>query len=188
MENTDYARSLVIPYCSYKHKMLFTTFRFTSLIKVSSTFSLYAFRASSLKMRFRSKCRLVAKRSYLLFAWLRYLTINHQRAPLQQCVHVVMLPATNSFYTITKAPMAHKTRSKEQLLFKFYHFIVTFRSFQLPVISSITANSANRLARTLWITRRLFPFFETNLVFLKYYQVRYPLQDKYFFIPKFNLR
>ena len=94
-----------------------------------------------------------------------------------------MLPATQSFYTITKAPMAHKTRSKEQFIFKFYHFAITFKVNSLLMVSSNNV-SVGALAYILMLTKQLFPVFETNLLYLKYYRVRYPLMDQYFFVYK----
>ena len=94
-----------------------------------------------------------------------------------------MLPATQSFYTITKAPMAHKTRSKEQFIFKFYHFTITFKVNNQVIIAS-NNTSVKALAHMLMLTKRLFPVFETNLLYLKYYRVLYPLTDQYFFVYK----
>ena len=91
-----------------------------------------------------------------------------------------MLPATRSFYTITKAPMAHKTRSKEQFVFKFYHFAITFKESQ-PLLVNSTTFSTCALAYILVLTKQLFPVFETNILYLKYYYVRYRLKEFHFF-------
>ena len=76
--------------------------------------------------------------------------------------------------------MAHKTRSKEQFVFKFYHFAITFKESQLLLVNSTTF-SAHALACILVLTKQLFPVFETNLLYLKYYYVRYRLQESRFF-------
>ena len=39
--------------------------------------------------------------------------------------HISILPSKRSLYTFQKAPMAHKTNSKEQFMFKFYFFKFT---------------------------------------------------------------
>jgi hypothetical protein len=81
-------------------------------------------------------------------------------------------------YTLTKAPMAHKTNSKEQFLFKFYNFKFSFAlKTNLDLAPSTVAQGAHSLA----ITKSLFPVFETNMLFLKNYEVSYPVHDKGFF-------
>jgi hypothetical protein len=60
--------------------------------------------------------------------------------------------------------------------------VATFKTQQFHYIcTSVVYQPVNQLAYVLWATRKLFPFFETNLLFLKYYRVQYPLQDKYYF-------
>ena len=155
--------------------VLFTSFRFTSLLRIYPISPVTTTKVGN-------SHRLVTKQSYLLFAWLRYLMVLRSTKVRQQPVQITVLPATNAFYTVTKAPMAHKTRSKEQLLFKFYHFVTTFKTQQFRyTCASRVYQPVNQLAYILWATRKLFPFFETNLLFLKYYRVQYPLQDKHYF-------
>lgn len=38
------------------------------------------------------------------------------------------LPIKRKSYTLTKAPMAHKTNSKEQFVFKFYKFKASIKT------------------------------------------------------------
>lgn len=76
--------------------------------------------------------------------------------------------------------MAHKTRSKEQFVFKFYHFAITFKELQPMSVNSLILSNRT-LAYALILTRQLFPVFETNLLYLKYYRVRYRLRDGQFF-------
>ena len=164
----------------------FGTFRFTSLVRVTTpipgddTLTTSEFTSSR---AINASHRVSAKRSYLIFSWLHYLTVKGQSNTSCCKVSITMLPATQSFYTITKAPMAHKTRSKEQFIFKFYHFAITFKVNSLLMVSSNNA-SVGSLAYILMLTKQLFPVFETNLLYLKYYRVRYPLMDQYFFVYK----
>lgn len=80
-------------------------------------------------------------------------------------------------YTLPRAPMAHKTNSKEQFLFKFYNFKFSFtlRPKRLHV-----ASSPQQGAHAIALTHRLFPVFGTNLLFLKYYEISYPVYVKLF--------
>jgi hypothetical protein len=123
--------------------LLFTSFRFTSLLRIHPISPLTTTKVGNYY-------RLVTKQSYLLFAWLRYLMVLHSSKTPQQSVQIIVLPATNAFYTVTKAPMAHKTRSKEQLLFKFYHFVATFKTQQFHYIcTSVVYQPVNQLAYVL---------------------------------------
>ena len=162
----------------------FGIFRFTSLVRITTPVSkedsltTLAFTSTG---TVNTAYRVSAKRSYLIFSWLHYLTTKGH-SNISCCdVRIAMLPATQSFYTITKAPMAHKTRSKEQFIFKFYHFTITFKVNSRLVISSPNT-SIGALAHVLVLTKQLFPIFETNLLYLKYYRVRYSLVDQSFFV------
>ena len=69
--------------------------------------------------------------------------------------------------------MAHKTNSKEQLLFKFYNFKF---SFELRPYTGAGAHTPRQGAYIFILTRDFFPTFETNLLSLKYYEVSYPIK------------
>ena len=166
-------------------RSLFITFRFTSLIRIMPPASLSSclqnitlHRSHILSSRW-----LVTKRSHLVLYWLRYLTVKSYHAAPKYRVAVTMLPSTRSFYTVTKAPMAHKTNSKEQLIFKFFHFAIRFKVDTFAVAASYMT-SVSALAYSLALTQQLFPIFETNVLYLKYYSVYYPLRDHLFFAYK----
>ena len=159
---------------------LFSVFRFTSLIRVSAPVNYKLLETTKVSTESNRSSRLLSKRSYLVFAWLKYLTILNSEVGKFWRVRIVMLPATKSFYTITKAPMAHKTRSKEQFVFKFYHFAITFKEAQPLLVSSLTFSTGS-LAYILILTKQLFPVFETNILYLKYYKVQYRLKESHFF-------
>ena len=159
---------------------LFSIFRFTSLVRLAPPAKYNFLESSKFIHTAHPSHRLISKRSYLVFAWLKYLTtLNYQ---LDQCwrVKIAMLPSTKSLYTITKAPMAHKTHSKEQFVFKFYHFAITFKVTK-PLLVTSYSFSAHSLAYILALTKQLFPVFETNLLYLRYYKVRYHLKELQFF-------
>lgn len=91
---------------------------------------------------------------------------------------IAILPARNSKYTLQKAPMAHKTSSKEQFLFRFYKFKF---SFNMEVDDQQVSRSLRQGAYAMEATKELFPVFETNLLFLKSYEITYPTSDVAFF-------
>ena len=75
------------------------------------------------------------------------------------------MPIRRKKYTVTKAPMAHKTNSKEQYGFKFYFFKA---SFQSNLDSHMMISSVDFGAFFINNLKKLFPIFSTNLLFLKY--------------------
>lgn len=170
LQNVSYSRSLLV------------TFRFTSLIQIIPPMALSSCSQNISTHRYKSinPPRLAAKRSYLVFYWLQYLSVKYYQIAPRYRVAVTMLPSTRSFYTITKAPMAHKTNSKEQLVFKFFHFAIRFKADTSIAVSSYIG-SVSALAYILVLTQQLFPIFETNVLFLKYYNVYYSLRDQKFF-------
>ena len=146
------------------------SFRFTSLVSPTTKYLTFDDPYSSSD---RLPKRLLLKKSYILLSWVSYLS----KLGFQKRKHfnpsIAILPSRQKKYTLTKAPMAHKTNSKEQFLFKFYNFKF---SFELrPYVGSIPQTSFQG-AYVFILTRSLFPTFETNLLSLKYYEVSYPIR------------
>lgn len=123
------------------------------------------------------------KKSYLLLSWFHYLlsdrcNVTSFRLNNPEVLKIAILPTKQNMYTLTKAPMAHKTNSKEQYLFKFYNFKL---SINLKPYSNSAINSCVGGAYVLNFTNTIFPVFETNLLFLKYYNINHPVSDVAFF-------
>ena len=93
-------------------------------------------------------------------------------------IRIAVLPSSRKSYTLQKAPMAHKTNSKEQFLMKFYYFKVSFAG---EVVESVNLNSVNKGFYFFFILNKFFPVFDTNLMFLKYYRVTFNVCDRQFF-------
>ena len=113
--------------------------------------------------------KIYLKKSYLIFLWLNYLA-SYQNDSYS--VKVTKIRSKTKLYTVVKAPMAHKTNSKEQFISKHYHFKVQF-----AVRRSTLRYSPHR---TIGVTNvsllKAFPIFETNLLFLTATKVHTPLQ------------
>lgn len=123
------------------------------------------------------------KRSYLLLSWFSYLfnfsPIESYSPPHSSNLpKLTMLPATRSLYTFTKAPMAHKTRSKEQFMFRFYSFKFSKGVTTAP---SFLPRSVNCSLSVFFLIKKSFPLFETNLLFLKFYQINVAFFDSNYF-------
>lgn len=145
------------------------SFRFTSLVPPLTVSSVNTTDPIALH---KAPKRMLLKRSYLVLSWVSYLTNLGTQRHEHFKPNIAILPAKRSLYTLTKAPMAHKTNSKEQFMFKFYNFKF---SFEILANSSAVASNISQGAYVLHLTRKLFPIFETNLLSLKYYEVSYPI-------------
>lgn len=128
--------------------------------------------------------RALLKKSYLLLSWFHYLSLNSSsKHPLftnkaPKVFKLAVLPSKQNVYTLQKAPMAHKSSSQEQFLFKLYNFKF---SVTLALTPALTPSSSSQAAYVLKLTKQIFPFFETNLLFLKYYRITYPFKDNLLF-------
>ena len=113
-----------------------------------------------------TKSKLFLKQSYLLLTWLYYLSFASVRGADEKLIRFSFLPSKKKHYTLTKAPMAHKTNSKEQFLFKFYHLRISFKA-SINWHASQTRASTDLALAALYVFKQSFPSFETNSLFLK---------------------
>jgi len=127
---------------------------------------------------FLKKSTILVKQSYLIMTWLYYLTFTVKKKDEDRVIEFAFLPIRRKMYTLTKAPMAHKTNSKEQIVFKFYKFKVSIKS---NFISEYSLKSVDQGLLSLLNAKLLFPVFDTNLLFLKSYNIQTFLTDKTFF-------
>lgn len=93
-------------------------------------------------------------------------------------IKFAFLPIKRKSYTLTKAPMAHKTNSKEQFVFKFYKFKACIKT-RFTIDGGLESVNMSLLA--LLQTKSIFPVFETNLLLLKHYRVFLLMSDGEFF-------
>jgi len=93
-----------------------------------------------------------------------YLTFTINRQTKNKTVKFAFLPKKRSMYTLTKAPMAHKTFSKEQFKFQVYKCKVSIKS---KLINEFKPYSLLQTKVCLVIAKQTFPVLETNLLFLK---------------------
>ena len=157
-------------------KILRYSLRFASL--VSPWGGEFSSKFSQTDTRVPKSRRVAFKKSYLVASWLKYLTFQKFGLSTNKSPSIAILPSKSRCFTLTKAPMAHKTNSKEQFMFNFYNFKF---SASLAVTQDVLPKSVAQGGHVLQITKKLFPVFETNLLFLKYYRVSYPIKDRQFF-------
>jgi hypothetical protein len=135
-----------------------------------------------------SKSTILVKQSYLIMTWLYYLTFTSKNPSDDKLIQFSFLPTQRKMYTLTKAPMAHKTNSKEQIVFKFYKFKVSVKALFLPEFS---LKSVDQGLLSILQAKTLFPVFSTNMLFLKTYSIQTNISScnffNYFFFTK-NLK
>jgi len=126
-----------------------------------------------------NKSTILIKQSYLLFTWFYYLKTSVIRGGTKnKIVKFSFLPIRRKSYTLTKAPMAHKTNSKEQFVFKFYKFKASIRTY---FVTSYRLTSVDQSMSALFLTKKTFPHFETNVLLLKHSTVYLAMNDPLYF-------
>jgi hypothetical protein len=122
--------------------------------------------------------KIFLKQSYLIMTWFYYLTFTTSHKEKNKTIRFAFLPTRRKLYTLTKAPMAHKTNSKEQFFFKFYKFRMSVKTFFL---SEFSLNSVSYGLLSLLNAKNNLSGFETNMLFLKHYTIQTKLSDHKFF-------
>jgi len=118
--------------------------------------------------------KLFTKQSYLLMTWLWYIQKNHSSTVKPS---FAFKPTKVHKTTIIKSPMAHKTFSQEQLQFKFYQLII---SFKVPLPVKFLIPTVNQLMYLLITLKSSLPFVETNFFILKRFRIILPVNGPCF--------
>jgi len=149
-------------------------FHFVSLItphKITNVRLLNSKSNSSISKKHK---KLFTKQSYLLMTWLWYIQKNHSETSKPS---FSFKPTNVHKTTILKAPMAHKTFSQEQLQFKFFQLVI---SFKIPTPHNFKVLTVNQLLYLIISLKSSIPFVETNLFLLKRFQILLPSGDSKF--------
>jgi hypothetical protein len=128
-----------------------------------------------------NKKKVFLKQSYIILTWFYYLSFlekKKNKKKNKKKIQFITLPQKKKFFTLTKAPMAHKNWSKEQFELKFYCFKYIYVTNFTNDSSIIFVNNALHFSL---LTKIFFPKFETNLFFLKNFIIFYYFNDKYFY-------
>jgi len=138
--------------------------------------TLYNYDAWSKNNQLPSK--LSIKKSYLIMSWFNQFSFSKSSPTTKKSTHFATLPATRSKYTLTKAPMAHKTNSKEQYEFRFYYTVATL-NFNLK--SDNFVNSVNAATLSIILCKQALPLLATSVLLIKYYTITYYFNDCNFY-------
>jgi len=159
-----------------EQKKIMYTLSFTSLI---SPTSISKTRLLFTGLSNQNQKKLLLKQSYLLLTWFSYLVrgTRDTKSFGQKNTKPVLSfrPTKKTVFTLTKAPMAHKTFSQEQFIFKFYKINIHFR-----ILSEFQA-TINQSIYLLLLLRKSLPITETNLLFLTRFTLTLVGSDKLFF-------
>lgn len=121
--------------------------------------------------------KLLVKQSYMLLTWFYYTATIATKSKTSP-VNFFIMPIVRKQFTFTKAPMAHKTWSKEQYKYQFYKLKVTIRTNLVECTSFSTTNEGLLF---LLLFKRMLPQYETNLFFIKYCNLGCTVFDTLFF-------
>jgi len=124
------------------------------------------------------KKKILLKQSYILLTWFYYLSFINIQLKNKNKLSFFILPVVNNKFTLTKAPMAHKNWSKEQYKFQFYNFKISFKVF---LKKENILNKINSAILFVLLTKKSFPSFESNLLFLKSVIFFFNIYDKNYF-------
>ena len=118
------------------------------------------------------------KQSYILLTWFHYLSFIQISSNNKKLLKITTLPTSKKKFTLTKAPMAHKNRSKEQYKFQFHKFKIIFDNF---FKDDNGVDKINKSIMFIFILKNSFPQFETNLLFLKTVNISFFIKDLNYF-------
>jgi hypothetical protein len=122
--------------------------------------------------------KLLLKQSYILLTWFFYLTFIQQNLNNKNLLKFFVMPLIIKKFTLTKAPMAHKNWSKEQYKLQFYKIKITFN---VLLKENNDLNSFNKTLLFFFLTKKTLPQLETNLFFLKNFNLILYAKDDNFF-------
>lgn len=108
--------------------------------------------------------KILIKQSYILLTWFYYISFLQQKINNKNKLNFFIFPLNNKKFTLTKAPIAHKNWSKEQYKYSYYKFNIKFNSI---LKEENFINNVNTALLFFILSKKEFPFFETNLLFLK---------------------
>jgi len=154
--------------------------KFASIISPGSLFNFQITNSFSNTKKTQNYKKLYVKQSYMILTWILYLktSLNQNQKKFKKTnllPSFFVLPKTQKKLTIIKSPMAHKTFSQEQYLFKFYTLVVSYSLFMdkdtavnTPNTSKKKISSLNSSLLFILKHRNLSPLnLGTNLLFTK---------------------
>lgn len=122
------------------------------------------------------KKKILIKQSYLMLTWFYY--INAINFNTKKKIKFFIISKRSNLLTLIKAPMAHKSFSKEQFSFYSYTFILSFKA---SLRDYMKLDDLNKTLLFVLLSKKLAPSAETNLIFLKNFKFLIKSSDSNFF-------
>jgi len=126
--------------------------------------------------------KLIIKQSYMLMTWAAY--VHNQSLVLSKTAHrpsFAHLPNRRNRFTITKAPIAHKTFSQEQYQYEYYTLLITFQSGALSSNQEVPSINESLYLASRFRQPSAYSGTGTNLFFLSRAKFQLPVTDDSFF-------
>ena len=123
--------------------------------------------------------KLYVKKSCLMFLWLENLFFLKFSSLKKKKMKIRNLKTKRNHITFTKAPMAHKTNSKEQFSQKFFFFNLSYSIF---LEKNLIKNSFIFGKHFSKIFSQKFFLLETNFLFSRSATLSFPVIDSEFFL------
>jgi len=101
----------------------------------------------------------------------------------KKAVSFITLPVKRKQYTLQRAPMAHKTNSKEHYKFKFFFYKIKFVAAIKNTVQPLSPDSGLFFALLI---KPFFPVFGTNLLLLSSYRLLFSCKTGHFLTYKYK--
>lgn len=130
--------------------------------------------------------KIYVKQSYMLLTWFYYLNFISKKTTKYEKnfsnLKFFIAPKLKRKFTITKAPIAHKTRSKEQILFTFFKFRALLTLSNLSHFKEYSSyTSIDQTLLSILLAKNTICFNETNLLILQKKKISLTFIDPVFF-------
>jgi len=166
-----------LPSSKLKPNKIRYTLKFASIVTPATLKNIRLLQSTSYD-KTNSHNKILVKQSYLLLTWLIYVKGAYSSSETVRVPSFFVQPVRQSKLTNLKTPIAHKTFSQEQFLFKKYTLTISF-SHTHSFVNNI--QNINTSIFMILLLRAETPFFNTNLLFLKRFNVQLSTCDSTFF-------
>jgi hypothetical protein len=175
-------------YCSNQHSKCGLLVN-TSYISLINPFLLKNYSYENYKRVNKNKPneKIYVKQSYVILTWFYYLNFltTKKNKFFVKNIKLFIAPKKIKKFTITKAPIAHKTRSKEQILTNFFCYKTSYK-IEDPnnMKKNLFFETLDQVLLLILLAKDSLSLAETNLFFVKRNRVLFKFSDSLFFTYK----
>lgn len=136
-------------------------------------------------IRFNKNAKIYVKQSYMILTWFYYISFLEKKNKTNK-IRFFIAKKKKKKFTITKAPIAHKNWSKEQIMYSFFKFKILFSfNFKKSLFNRpFSISNVDSAFYFLFIIKNQYNPPETNLLLCKRASVYLALKDSLFFTYK----